>query len=356
MSDQTFTQYLLDVQDAARGPQRPPGHDYAHILSAVAVSMKLTASLVSRGPLALSGASRSAGEPGTLQRGLRRLATRTLLERVAGIGRLAAVSIAGDPSIHQISGGPDARYLLLAEALHGSGGLYENQTVGLAFSILERLGGGPCGEADFMQPETRQVCAGIGLYGPSTMLVLTTGRGVDGFTLDRDVGNFVLTHPQMTIPTSSGSFAINPSEARHWPAPTKRYVDECLRGSDGPRGRDFTMRWNASAVIGAFRVLVNGGLFMAPDTGRRVGLWGMPLMHNAAPLAFLAEQAGGAATTGGERILDLVPLSLTQRIPIFFGAVEEVRRIERYVDEHARGLDEGESYPLFHHRTLFIEP
>lgn len=349
MAPRTFTQYLLDLHDA-------PDHDHAHILSAVAVSVKLTAAMVSRGPLALGDVDHQ-GEHATMHRGLRRLATRILLERAAGIEQLAAVSIAGDPSIHLISRSPRARYLLLFEALHGSVSLCENQTVGLAFSVLERPeGAGVCTEADFLQPGSRQVAAGIGLYGPRTLLVLTTGRGVDGFTLDRDVGNFVLTDTGLTIPATSSTFAINPSDSRHWPAPTKRYVDECLRGSDGPRGRDFTMRWNASAVIGAFRILVNGGLFMAPDTGRRVGLWGMPLMHNAAPLAFLAEQAGGGATTGVQRMLDVVPTSLTHRVPVFLGAADEVARVERYFDEHERGLDEGSSYPLFHNRTLFIEP
>ncbi|MHA6513459.1 class 1 fructose-bisphosphatase [Tessaracoccus sp. Z1128] len=351
MAPRTFTQYLLDLHDSG-----DDGH--AHILSAIAVSVKLTAAMVSRGQLALGAlAQQGQGEHGALHRGLRRLATRILLEQVAGIEQLAAVSIAGDPSIHPISGSPRGRYLLLFEALHGSVNLCENQTVGLAFSILERPEGvGACAESDFLQPGSRQMAAGIGLYGPSTVLVLTTGRGADRFTLDRDVGNFVLTDARMTIPGLSDSFAINPSDARHWPAPTKRYVDECLRGADGPRGRDFRMRWNASAVIGAFRILVNGGLFMVPDTGRRTGLWGMPLMHNAAPLAFLAEQAGGAATTATQRILDVVPTSLTQRLPIFLGEAGEVARVERYFAEHEQGLDEGASYPLFHNRTLFIEP
>jgi fructose-1,6-bisphosphatase len=195
----------------------------------------------------------------------------------------------------------------------------------------------------------------MALYGPSTVLVVTTGNGVDGFTLDRDVGNFVLTHPQLTIPPDAHSFAINPSEAPDWPAPIKRYVDECLQGRDGPRGRDFVVRWNASAVIGAFRILMSGGLFLVPDTGRRVGLWGVPLLHNAAPLALLTEQGGGAATTGTQRILDVVPTSLTHRVPIIFGGAAEVDRIGRYFVEHEKGYDSEPSYPLFHTRTLFVE-
>ena len=355
MAPRTLTQYLLDLHDEG---DDSPAHDYAHILSAVAVAVKLTAAMVSRGQLSLGDvAHEGQADHAQLHRGLRRLATRILLEQAAGIEQLAAVSVAGDPSINLISRSPRARYLLVFEALHGSVNLCENQTAGLAFSILERpTVDAPCTEADFLQPGSRQVCAGLGLYGPSTLLVLTTGRGVDGFTLDRDVGNFVLTDRGMTIPSRSDSFAINPSEAMHWPVHTKRYVDECLRGAEGPRGRDFKMRWNASAVIGAFRVLVHGGMFMAPDTGRRGALWGVPLMHNAAPLALLAEQAGGAASTGAQRVLDVVPTSLTQRLPIYFGAADEVARVERYYQEHEQGLDEGSSYPLFHSRTLFIEP
>ncbi len=349
MAARTLTQYLLDVNSETGE------HDYAHILSAVAVSVKLIAAQVSRGPLILgadlSGGSRDAT---SVNRGLRRRATGTLLDQAAGIEQLAAISIAGVPSIYPVSSGERARYLLLVEALHGSLSLAENQTVGLAFSVLQRPAiDRRCAAADFLQPGSRQLCAGMALYGPSTVLVVTTGDGVDGFTLDRDVGNFVLTHPRLTIPADAHSFAINPSEAPHWPAPVKRYVDECLQGGEGPRGHDFVVRWNASAVIGAFRILMNGGLFLVPDTGRRSGLWGLPLLHNAAPLALITEQAGGAATTGTQRVLDVVPASLTQRVPMVLGAADEVARIERYFLDHAQGHDVEPSYPLFHNRTLF---
>lgn len=351
MAARTFTRYLLDVKHDAGD------HDYAHILSAVAVSVKLIAAMVSRGPLILDPQSATSGrDSASVQRGLRRMATRMLLDQASGTEQLAAISIAGVPSIYPVSDGPSARYLLLLEAMHGSVNLAENQSVGLAFSVLERPATDrPCSAEDFLQPGSQQVCAGMALYGPSTVLVVTTGKGVDGFTLDRDVGNFVLTHPQLAIPAESHSFAINPSDAPHWPAPIKRYVDECVQGVEGPRGRDFVMRWNASAVIGAFRILMNGGLFMVPDTGRRVGLWGMPLLHNAAPLALLTEQAGGAATTGTGRVLDVVPTSLTHREPIIFGAAAEVARIERYYEEHELGYDAEPSYPLFHNRTLFVQ-
>lgn len=348
MTARTFTEYLLDVSGSTE--QRG---DFAHILSAVAELAKQTAAMLSRGQLILESAPRftrhSAAE---VNRGVRRLATKSLFAQTESIGQLAAISIAGNPEFFSVCA--SGRYLLLFEALHGMGNLADNLTVGSAFSILERdPGQGQVTEADFLQPGSRQVCAGIGLFGPRTLLVVTTGQGVDGFTLDREAGNFLLTHPQMTMPPDAHVFAINPTEAPYWPAPVKRYVDECVQGVDGPRGHNFTMRWNASALVGAFRVLNSGGLFMVPDTGKRLG-W-LPLLHNAAPLAFLAEQAGGRSSTGTQRVLDVVPNSLTSRTPYFFGSAAEVDRIERYYAEHDQGLDAQSSYPLFRNRSLFVD-
>ena len=349
MAARTFTQHLLEVSRSG-GPR----HDYAPILSGVAVAVKLIAAMVSRGPLILDQASRSAlSAPSEVNRGLRKLATRALFAQTESIDQLAAISVVGNPAIFPVSA--SGRYLLLFEALHGMSNLIDNLPVGSAFSILERASHlGPVVEADFLQPGVQQVCAGIALFGPRTVLVVTTGQGVDGFTLDRDVGNFVLTHPQMMIPTDAHVFAINATEAPYWPAPVKRYVDECVQGVEGPRGNDFTMRWNASALVGAFRVLNSGGLFLVPDTGRKTG-WLAPLLHTAAPLSFLAEQAGGRATTGTQRVLDVTPSALTARVPFFFGATAEVDRIEGYFTEHEQGLDEKSPYPLFQNRSLFVD-
>ncbi len=346
MAARTFTQYLLDVSTSD-----DRHHDDAHILSAVAVAVKLIAAMVSRGPLILDPTLSSFPSAQAVNRGLRKLATQTLLNQCEPVAQLAAISIAGNPAIFGVSAG--GRYLLLFEALHGMVNLSDNLTVGSAFSILERrTTDRPATEADFLQPGTGQVAAGIALFGPRTALMVTTGHGVDEFILDRDVGNFVLTRPQITIPDNAPVFAINAADAPHWPAPVKRYVEECVLGADGPRGQDFVMRWNASAVVGAFRVLNSGGLFLVPENGQRPG-WGVPLLHNAAPLAFLAEQAGGAATTGDRRVLDAVPGALTARVPLILGNAAEVARIEQYYTDHQQGYDTESSYPLFHQRTLF---
>jgi fructose-1,6-bisphosphatase I len=190
---------------------------------------------------------------------------------------------------------------------------------------------GPTPVEAFMQPGTQQVCAGYALYGPSTMLVITTGRGVNGFTLDPNVGEFVLTHENMTIPADTKEFAINMSNYRFWEEPVRRYVDECLKGKTGPRGKDFNMRWIASMVAEVHRILTRGGVFMYPmDEKLREKGGKLRLMYEANPMAFIVEQAGGAATTGRERIMELQPQSIHQRVPVVLGSKNEVETITTY--------------------------
>jgi len=349
MTSRTYVQYLLDV-----GRSGEQHGEFAHILSAVAVMVKQTAGMLSRGSLILDQLPRSTPRSAKeVNRGVRRLATRALFAHTEQVEQLAAISLSGDPAIYPVS--ESGRYLLLFEALHGLGNLIDNMTVGTAFSILERQSdSGAVTEADFLQPGSRQVSAGIALFGPRTVMLVTTGHGVDEFTLDRELGNFMLTRSQVTIPASAGVFSINAADSPHWPGPVKRYVDECVQGEQGPRGQGFSMRWNASALVGAFRVLNSGGLFLIPDTGQPTG-WRAPLLHNAAPLALLAEQAGGRSSTGTQRVLDVTPTSLDARTPYFLGSTSEVERIERYFAEHEQGQDAQPSYPLFHNRGLFVD-
>jgi fructose-1,6-bisphosphatase I len=189
---------------------------------------------------------------------------------------------------------------------------------------------------DFLRKGSEQVCAGFVLYGPSTMMVLTTGQGVNGFTLDQDIGEFILTHPNMTIPTDTKEFAINMSNQRFWEPPVQRYIDECLQGTEGVRQKDFNMRWIASMVAEVYRILTRGGIFLYPYDLRdptRAGK--LRIMYEANPMAFIIEQAGGACSTGRERILDMKPKGLHQRVPVILGSKNEVERVVAYHLESA---------------------
>ncbi len=247
---------------------------------------------------------------------------------------------------------PRGRYLLAFDPLDGSSNIDVNAPVGSIFSVLRC----PEGVAQpqvgaFLQPGTQQVCAGYAIYGPTTMLVLTLGRGVHGFTLDREIGEFILTHPDLRVPEDTGEFAINASNSRFWEPAVKRYVDECLAGTAGPRGRDFNMRWIASLVADAHRILMRGGVFLYPRDDREQGRSGrLRLLYEANPIGLLIEEAGGCASTGLAPVLEVKPESLHQRTGFIFGAKNEVERIERYHrDYNERPYDA----PLFGTRGLF---
>jgi fructose-1,6-bisphosphatase I len=163
------------------------------------------------------------------------------------------------------------------------------------------------------------------------MMVLTTGHGVNGFTLNQDIGEFILTHPNMTIPADTNEFAINMSNQRFWEPPVRRYIDECLQGTEGSRKKDFNMRWVASMVAEVYRILTRGGVFMYPYDLRDPSRAGkLRIMYEANPMAFIIEQAGGACSTGRERILDIKPKALHQRVPVILGSKNEVERIVGY--------------------------
>ena len=248
------------------------------------------------------------------------------------------------------------KYLLVFDPLDGSSNIDVNVTVGSIFSVLRAPqdvidSGRDVVAADFLQPGCEQVAAGYALYGPTTMLVLSVGRGVVGFTLDPNLSQFMLTHPNMVIPPDTQEFAINASNARFWEAPVKRYVDECLAGKTGARGKDFNMRWIASMVAEAHRILLRGGIFMYPrDTKDPCKPGRLRLLYEANPIGFIIEQAGGRASTGRCPILHVQPESLHQRIGLVFGSKNEVERIERY---HAEKTQAAPHNPLFAERGLF---
>jgi fructose-1,6-bisphosphatase I / sedoheptulose-1,7-bisphosphatase len=248
------------------------------------------------------------------------------------------------------------KYLLVFDPLDGSSNIDVNAPVGSIFSILRAPqdaidSGRDVTEADFLQPGAMQVAAGYALYGPTTMLVLTVGNGVAGFTLNPNLGEFVLTHNKITVPVDTQEFAINSSNSRFWEPPVKRYVDECLAGKTGLRGKDFNTRWIASTVAEAYRILMRGGVFLYPRDSREPSEDGrLRLLHEANPIGFVMEQAGGRASTGRQPVLGVKPTSLHQRIGLVFGSKNEVERIERY---HHEPVTRDAGTPLFAGRSLF---
>jgi fructose-1,6-bisphosphatase I len=233
---------------------------------------------------------------------------------------------------------PQGEYLLLFDPLDGSSNIDVNVSIGTIFSVLKKPDNGAAGgvsEADFLQPGSQQAAAGYCVYGPQTMLVLTVGDGVAIFTLDREEGAWLLTQDGAKIPEDTKEFAINMSNLRHWAPPMQRYVEECLAGSSGPRAKDFNMRWIASMVADVHRILTRGGVFMYPWDRREPKKAGkLRLMYEANPMAFIVEQAGGAATNAGQRILDLQPTALHERVSVILGSKNEVERVTAYHREN----------------------
>jgi fructose-1,6-bisphosphatase len=250
---------------------------------------------------------------------------------------------------------PRGRYLLAFDPLDGSGNVDVNMPIGSIFSVLRCPEGvtDPRPE-DFLQPGTAQVAAGYAIYGATTMLVLTLGAGVHGFTLNQDIGAFTLSHPNMIVPPATTDFAVNFTNERFWEPPVKRYVAECIEGASGPRGKDFRIRWISAMVGEVHRILIRGGVYLYPrDEREKMRPGRLRLLYEGNPMAMLIEQAGGAASTGRGRILDVVPTSIHQRVPVILGSRDEVARLENYHAEYERGDSARFETPLFNVRSLF---
>ena len=308
--------------------------DLRLLIEVVARACKAISIAVGKGALGgVLGSADSENVQGEVQKKLDVLSNEILLEANEWGGHLAAIASEEMDHPHAIPHRyPKGEYLLLFDPLDGSSNIDVNISVGTIFSVLRCPDGvtEPT-ETDFLQPGARQLAAGYAVYGPSTILVLTTGSGVHSFTLDREMGSFILTDRNLTIPVDTQEFAINMSNIRHWEAPMRRYVDELLAGKTGPRGRDFNMRWVASMVADVHRILTRGGIFIYPRDLKDPSKPGkLRLMYEANPMAFIVEQAGGAATTGLERMLDVQPTALHQRVPVFLGSKNEVDRVTKY--------------------------
>jgi fructose-1,6-bisphosphatase I/sedoheptulose-1,7-bisphosphatase len=362
----TLTQYLIEQR------RRFPGASGAlnALVLDVALATKAIARAVSFGELGdpmsaqLIDASKSHAPvlnvQGEAQKALDVVSNEIFLRTTEWSGQLVGMGSEEMEVPYQIpSRYPRGKYLLVFDPLDGSGNIDVNVAVGSIFSILrapqEAIDSGrDVTEADFLQPGATQVAAGYAIYGPATMLVLTVGNGVAGFTLDHNLGEFKLTHPDIRVPADTQEFAINSSNSRFWESPVKRYVDECLAGKTGPRGKDFNMRWIASMVAEAHRILMRGGVFMYPrDTKDPSRPGRLRLLYEANPIGFVIEQAGGRASTGREPVLGVRPGSLHQRIGLVFGSKNEVERIERYHAEAEAGTDKPYVSPLFNERSLY---
>ena len=315
--------------------------DVRLLIETVARACKAIGHAVSKGALGgVLGSLDSENVQGEVQKKLDVISNDILLEANEWGGNLAAMASEEMDTIHRIpTHYPKGRNLLLFDPLDGSSNIDVNVSIGTIFSVLqlpEDANSRDIEETDFMQPGTKQVAAGYAVYGPQTMLILTVGSGVVGFTLDRETGSWVLTHPSIRIPEDTAEFAINMSNQRHWETPISRYVDECLQGKEGPLEKNYNMRWIASMVADVHRILSRGGIFMYPRDHRESVRQGkLRLMYEAYPMSFLVEQAGGAAVDGANRILDIQPTALHQRVGVILGSKNEVERVQRYHQENA---------------------
>jgi len=326
MRRSSLTKFLIERQHAGK-----INADLRLLIETIARACKAISTRVNKG--ALGGGHGSAGTEnvqGEVQKNLDVLSNEILLEANEWGGNLAALAseemedVKPTPTHY-----PRGEYLLLFDPLDGSSNIDVNISVGTIFSVLRCPKGAKPDEKVFLQPGRNQVAAGFAVYGPTTQLVITVGDGTHAFTLDRETYTFILTQANIRIPEDTAEFAINTSNMRRWEAPVKRYIDECLAGKDGPRGKDFNMRWVASMVADVYRVLSRGGIFMYPrDSKNKEGR--LRMMYEANPMAFIVEQAGGKATDGKTRILDIQPAKLHQRVAVILGSKNEVERVTSY--------------------------
>jgi fructose-1,6-bisphosphatase I len=326
----SLTRYLVEHQ-----------REHSHIqpqlrllIEVVARACKRIAISVNKGALGeVLGSAETENVQGEVQKKLDVIANEVLIEANEWGGHLAAMASEEMDSIHVVPHRyPQGEYLLLFDPLDGSSNIDVNVSIGTIFSVLRKVSNQRgVSEEDFLQPGKQQAAAGYCVYGPQTTLVLTFGDGVAMFTLDRETGSWVLTQDQVQIPADTREFAINMSNMRHWADPVKRYIDECLAGKEGPRGKDFNMRWVASMVADVHRILTRGGVFLYPWDRREPNKPGkLRLMYEANPMAFLVEQAGGQATNGTQRIMDINPSALHERVSVMLGSKNEVQRVTDY--------------------------
>ncbi|MGA7815425.1 class 1 fructose-bisphosphatase [Caballeronia sp.] len=355
----TLSKFLIDTLDRNPSPVQASG--LSALLIDVAASIKTISAQLTKGALGGNyGTAATINTHGEEQKKLDIATNDIFLQHCEWDGLLAGMVSEEMEDVYAIPPEyPRGDYLLAFDPLDGSSNIDINGVVGSIFSVLRapaELKVRPEAiDAAFLRPGHEQVAAGYAVYGPSTMLVISVGNGTHGFTLDREVGNFVLTHSDIRIPEDTCEFAINASNERFWEPPVRRYVQECKDGRSGCRERDFNMRWIASMVAEVHRILMRGGVFMYPRDFKMPAMQGrLRLLYEASPMSFLIEQAGGMSTTGRERILNVQPRALHERVPVILGSKNEVARIARYHADYDRGEDKPYTSPLFNKRSLFL--
>jgi fructose-1,6-bisphosphatase I len=325
----TFTDWL---HDSRRAHGTLPAN-LIQTLMVTAEACRRIGAAIGQGALAgVLGAAGSENVQGEEQKKLDVIANDILLQLHSDGSHLAGMaSEEMDEPFPVPHPGVEAAYLLLFDPLDGSSNIDINAPVGTIFSVLPAPKNCDASDASvFLQPGSAQVAAGYAIYGPSTQLIITVGHGVHAFTLDRYSGELMLTQENLSLPVTTQEFAINMSNQRFWEAPVQGYIADLLAGTSGPRAKDFNMRWVAAMVADVHRLLSRGGVFLYPLDSKMASKGGkLRLMYEANPMAWLVEQAGGQASTGHQRIMDIQPTGLHQRVPVMLGASEEVAELAR---------------------------
>jgi len=321
----------------------------------IAAAIKSISAMVAKGALGgYLGTLESEKTNSETQYKLDSLTNEAMLQHCEWGGQLAGMASEEMDATYPIPAEyPRGRYVLIFDPLDGSSKIDVNAPVGTIFSVHDVGEARDAATKDFMQIGKKQVVAGYALYGPSTMMVISLQNGTHGFTLDRESGNFILTHPDIRIKEDTSEFSINTSNERFWEPPVVRYVSECKAGKTGARERDFNIRWIASMVAEVHRILMRGGIFMYPKDSKDDNLGRLRLLFEASPMSMLIEQAGGRATTGREDILAIKPQELHYRVPLILGSKNEVERLIRYHVEFDNGTDKPFESPLFGERSMF---
>jgi len=321
----TFRQFLQQDQGLDT--------DLMMLLEDIATACRAISDHVRNGAFAnVLGAADSTNVQGEEQKKLDVIADEEFMLHCANSTRVAALVSEEVDDVHWLKDAPQAGdFLVYFDPLDGSSNVDVNLSVGSIFSIMRLKEAVTPSDAAVLCPGTEQICAGYAIYGRSTGLVITTGSGVHGFTYETGTGEFLLTQPEMTVPPKTVEYAINSARETFWYDPIRHYIADCVAGKDGPRGTKFNMRWTASMVADVHRILTRGGVFLYPmDSGNEATGGKLRLMYEANPMGMLIEQAGGAASTGTSRILEVAPQSHHQRVPVILGSRDEIAQIEAY--------------------------